>query len=227
MIRTEYEQIERTPSTIKKKAIYKSDNLGTDHSFKGIANNYENYRFSEHIDILRDEFECLSISNITFYIYFEINEKMFFYRLFCAGLEITNREDFDYSTFRINDEENVEELVNKLLSENLYDEVFIKAEMETKFYLNMSLDIENQYEREELVEIYDEGDDDISYAATSLIPIIETPFVSDNCSVCLTAKPSILLFPCLHLSVCFQCEEVGKLTNCPTCREKIERKIKI
>ena len=81
----------------------------------------------------------------------------------------------------------------------------------------------NQYETEELEQIYDEGDDDDQPPT----PLIETPFISDNCSICLIAKPNIIIIPCLHQSVCSQCEEVGKLKNCPTCREKIERKIKI
>ena len=95
--------------------------------------------------------------------------------------------------------------------------------MEIKFYKNRSLDIINQYETEELDEIYDEGDDDDHPPP----PTIETPFISDNCSICLTVKPNIIIIPCLHQSVCFQCEEEGKLKNCPTCRKEIERKIKI
>ena len=81
---------------------------------------------------------------------------------------------------------------------------------------------------EQIEDQYDEGDDDEDYQDIHLPPPpIETPFVSDNCSVCLTAKPNIIIFPCFHQTVCFECEEAGKLTKCPSCREKIERKIKI
>ena len=100
--------------------------------------------------------------------------------------------------------------------------------MEIKFLLFCSLDTLTEYEAEQVEDLYDEGDDDEGYQDNqSFQPPIEIPFVSDNCSVCLTAKPNILFFPCLHQSVCNECEEVGKLLKCSVCREKIERKIKI
>ena len=94
--------------------------------------------------------------------------------------------------------------------------------METKFYVYRSLDIMNQYE-EEADELLDEGysDDETPSAA------VELPFISDNCSVCLSSPPNILNIPCLHLSVCHKCEEIGKLLRCAVCRKKIERKVKI
>ena len=220
MIRESYEEVNETSSTIEKKAIYISEDLGENKCFDNIFDKYNAYRFEEHIQLLRDEFDCQSYSTMLFSIIFIINgnEKKIF--LFTGILEIYDRDFIEYSTSAIyQDTEEREREVNELLKNNLYDKVFIKAEMEIKFYKNRSLDIMNQYETEELDEIYDEGDDNVS--------IIETPFVSDNCSVCLTAKPNILFFLCLHQSVCSQCEEAGKLTKCPTCRERINRKIKI
>ena len=91
--------------------------------------------------------------------------------------------------------------------------------MDIKFYKNRSLDILNQYQDEE----FDEG-----YSDDELPPvIIESSFISDNCTICLSSKPNILNIPCLHLSVCHKCEEIGKLIKCSVCRKKIERKIKI
>ena len=75
------------------------------------------------------------------------------------------------------------------------------------------------YEREMLDERYDEGIGDERP--------VETPFTTDKCCICLTEKPDIILVPCLHKTVCLQCEEKGKLTTCPTCRLKITKKIKI
>ena len=95
--------------------------------------------------------------------------------------------------------------------------------MDTKFYIQRSLDIQNQYE-EEAEEMLDEG---ISFDDGLPAAIIELPFVSDNCSICLSATPNILNIPCLHLSVCAECEEAGKLLRCAVCREKIFRKVKI
>ena len=224
MLRTEYEEVNETSSTIEKKAIYISEDLGENKCFDNIFDKYNAYRFEEHIQLLRDEFDCQSYSTILFSIIFIINgnEKKIF--LFTGILEIPDRDFIEYSTSAIHqDTEEREREVNELLKNNLYDKVFIKAEMEIKFYENRSLDIQNQYETEELDELYDEGYDE----DRPLVPIIETPFISDNCSICLTAKPNIIFFPCLHQSVCSQCEEVGKLLKCSVCREKIERKVKI
>ena len=221
MIREEYEEIERNPTTIKKKAIYLSEDLGNDKTFDGIREKYKNYRFTEHIQLLRDEFECQSRSHIIFSIKFILkDETPKNFNLISSVLEIYNWDEIEYFTFDMIDaEEDIKQIVNNLLKNNTYNSVIIKAKMETKFFINRSLDIENQYETEELDEIYDEGDDNH--------PIIETPFITDNCSICLTAKPNIIIIPCLHQSVCDQCEEAGKLIKCPTCRERIERKIKI
>ena len=221
MIRTEYEQIAYSPSSIEKRAIYESDDLAN-KKFSGILRKYSDYRFEEHIQSLREEFDCQSYSHITFCFEYKINDFEQTINLFCATMEIPNREEIEYFANFPNDELGVRsEIINDLLK-NDYDRVYIKAIMTTKFYINRSLDIENQYETEELDQLYDEGDGDNQPPP----PIVKTPFITDNCSICLTAKPNIIV-PCLHQSVCEQCEDTGKLRNCPTCREKIERKIKI
>ena len=226
MIRTEYEQIAYSPSSKEKRAEYISEDLG-DKTFEGILFKYSAYRFEEHIQLLRDEFDCQSYSHISFCLEYEINGFSQTINLFCTTMEIPNREEIEYFINIGHEQIEVRKpLVNEILK-NKYDRIFIKAIMNTKFYLNRSLDIENQYETEELGEIYDEGDDEGYGDNQPSPPIIETPFISDNCSIYLSAKPNIIIIPCLHQSVCSQCEEVGKLKNCPTCREKIERKIKI
>ena len=93
--------------------------------------------------------------------------------------------------------------------------------MDIKFYKNRSLDIQNQYQDEEFDEGYSDDDE------TTTPAIIESSFISDNCTICLSAIPDILNIPCLHLSVCSSCEEIGKLLRCAVCRKKIERKVKI
>ena len=224
MLRTEYEEVNETSSTIEKRATYISEDLGENKCFDNIFDKYNAYRFEEHVQLLRDEFDCQSYSTMLFSIIFIINENEKKFFLFTGILEIYDRDFIEYTTSAIyQDTEEREKVVNELLKNNLYDKVFIKAEMEIKFYKNRSLDLMSQYEAEQVEDLYDEGDDDEDLTP----PPIETPFVSDNCSICLTAKPNILIFPCLHQSVCSQCEEVGKLTKCPTCREEINRKIKI
>ena len=100
--------------------------------------------------------------------------------------------------------------------------------MDIEFFKNRSLDDPFDFESE------DEAEDN-AYNYINELPflninspvIIESPFISDNCLVCLSAKPDILNIPCLHLSICHKCEETGKLLRCLICRKKIERKVKI
>ena len=217
---TEYNEIHESASTIEKEAIFITENLGNDKTFQSILDKFNNYRFTEHIDFLRNDHECQSYSSILFTINFTINgnERKFF--LFTAILEIPDRTEIEYTTSTMyEDVEEREEIVNGLLKYKLYDKVIVRAEMSIKFYKNRSLDILEQYQDEE----FDEGySDDESPPA-----IIESSFISDNCSVCLSMKPDILNIPCLHLAICHKCEEIGKLLRCVVCRKKIERKIKI
>ena len=227
MIKTKYEILESTPTTIKKKATYESDDLA-DKTYEGIINKYSAYSFDEHIQRIKDEFNCQSYSYIMFYFCFQINDFNQKLRIMSATMSIFDREGVEYLTNVILYDENERKEYIEDIFNRYYDRVYIKAEMETKFYINRSLDFLSEYEAEQLEDLHDEGDDYEGYEENhSIIPLIETPFVSDNCSICLTAKPNIIIIPCLHQCICSQCEEAGKLTRCPTCREKIERKIKI
>ena len=215
----EYNEIHESATTIEKEAIFITENLGDNRTFDAILNKFNNYRFTEHLNFLRSDNNCQSYSSILFTINFMINgnERKFF--LFTGILEIPDRTEIEYTTSTIyEDVEEREKIINNLLKYNLYDKVFIRAEMDIKFYKNRSLDILNQYQ-DEAEEYY--SDDETPPA------IIESSFISDNCSVCLSAKPNILNIPCLHLSICLKCEEIGKLLRCAVCRKKIERKVKI
>ena len=217
---TEYNEIDESASTIKKEAIFITEDLGNNETFQSILDKFSDYRFTEHIDFLRNDHECQSYSSILFTINFTTNgnERRFF--LFTAILEIPDRTEIEYTTSTMyEDVEEREKIVNDLLKYKFYDKVIVKAEMEIKFYKNSSLDILDQYQDEE----FDEGySDDESPPA-----IIESSFISNKCSVCLSMKPDILNIPCLHLAICYKCEEIGKLLRCVVCRKKIERKIKI
>ena len=211
MIRESYELLTETPYTKEKKSIYASEDLG-DNTFMGIINKYRNYRFEEHIEMLRDEFDCQSYSHISFYLEYKVNDFCQNINLFCATMEIFNREEIDYFV-NISDDitEAREPIVDDLLK-NKYAKNHVKAIVTTKYYLNRSLDLENQYEEEPI---------------PAVSRPVETPFTTDKCCICLTENPNIILVPCLHKTVCLQCEEKGKLTTCPTCRLMIIRKIKI
>ena len=216
----EYNEIDESASTIKKKAIFITEDLGNNKTFQSILDKFSDYRFTEHIDFLRNDHECQSYSSILFSINFTKNGDETNYFLFTAILEIPDRTEVEYTTSTMY--ENVREretIVDGLLKYKLYDKVIVKAEMEIKFYKNRSLDILDQYQDEESEEEYNEYE--------TRPAIIESAFVYNNCSVCLSMKPNILNIPCLHLAICRSCEETGNLLRCVVCRKKIERKIKI
>ena len=216
MIRESYELISETPNSSKeKKALYSSDDLA-DNTFMGIINKYKDYRFEEHIESLRSEFDCPSNSHISFYLEYKVNEFCQNINLFCATMEIFNREEIEYFVNIAEDIAEVREPIVDDLLKNKYAKNHVKAIVFHKFYINRSLDLENQYDPEELEE----------EPEAFSIPV-ETPFTTDKCCICLTEKPDIILVPCLHKTVCLQCEEKGKLTTCPTCRLIISRKVKI
>ena len=52
-------------------------------------------------------------------------------------------------------------------------------------------------------------------------------FKINQCVICLNEQSNILFNPCLHVCVCFQCEEVKLLKDCPYCRGQIENRILI
>ena len=223
MEKISYEEVDTTPLSTVKEAIYISEDLGDVKSYQGIMDKYKEYRFEEHLENIRGEFECQSYSYILFTIHLESTEINTYLPLFSAILEIPNRNEIGYNISNIfNDEgRNDETLLNGLLKNELFKKIYIKAEMETKFYIYRSLDILNQYQEE--IEEADEGDGE-----DNAVPaIIESCFRSDNCSICLSEKPNILFLPCLHFSICERCEETGKLWKCSVCRKQIERKIKI
>ena len=209
MIRETYQLVAEDRDSKLKDSLYSSDDLA-DNTFAGIIKKYRDYRFEEYIEDLRNEFNCRSYSNITFYFEYRINDNYEDISLFNATLEIFNREEVEYL---VNICEEMLEVKGRLIDEllkNKQSKSRIKAAAWTKFFIDRSLDIEDQYEDAEL---------------PIPLPQVELPFVSDECCICLYEKPNIILFPCLHKTLCLKCEEEGKLRKCPTCRVTIDRKI--
>ena len=230
MERTEYIETQRNNYLVYKKAKFVKDITNKGLTFRGIVDKFKDYRFTEYLNSMREEYNCQSQCHIIYYLFISYKNKgLFFNRFISASLIIPNREETEFLSAPIHYErENTEQEVNNIFRNKQYDKICVEAEMEIKFLLFCSLDALSEYEAEQVEDLYDEGDDDEGYQDNpSNPPAIEIPFVSDNCSICLTAKPNIIIIPCLHQSVCSQCEEVGKLKNCPTCRKEIERKIKI
>ena len=221
----EYNELYNSRETIENAALFTTENLGEDKTYNGILNKYTNYKFNEHINFIMNDGNLSFTCSIVFSIIFKINdaEKKIF--LFNADIEAESRTEINHWFSIINeDTEKREKEVNELLKYNLYDKVFIRAEMDIEFFKETSLDdpfnfeSENEHENMEVPAIL------INPRPPS---IIELPFISDNCAICLSAKPNILFIPCLHLSVCDDCEKTGKLFKCSVCRKEIEKKVKI
>ena len=230
MERTKYREIRRNNVNVEKEAEFEKVITHEFYTLRDVVFKFLNYRFTEHIDGFREEFNCQSKHYIKFYLMISNEGKgIYFGRFLVSSLYIPNRTETEfYSMPSYDDRGNPTEEVNNILQNRIYDEVKVGASMEITFILSGSLDALTEYEAEQVEDLYDEGDDDEGYQDNQLtIPPTETPFILDNCSICLTAKPDILLIPCLHKSYCSQCEEAGKLTKCPTCREMIIKKVKI
>ena len=230
MKRTEYIEKRRSENIIEKEAELEQVITHEFYTLRDIYLKFKDYKFTEYLDEFREEFNCQSKHHITFYLDITNQRRgVYFGRFLVSSLQIPNRNEVEFISIpSYDDRGNPMEEVNNILQNEIYDKVKVGAKMEIKFLLFSSLDALSEYEMEQIEDLHDEGDDDEGYQDDNLpSPPVESPFVSDECSICLTAKPNIILIPCLHQCVCFQCEEKGKLTRCPTCREKINRKIKI
>ena len=221
MERTKYIEKRRSDHIIEKEAEFEMEITDEVYSLNDIYLKFKDYKFEGYLDDFREEFNCQLKCHIKFYLIISNQRRgIYFGQFLVSSLYIPNRNEVEFISIPCYDDRgNPSDEVNDILQTEAYDEVKVEAKMEIKFLLFCSLDALTEYEAEQLEDLYDEGDDDDTP--------IETRFVSDECSICLTAKPDIIILPCLHQSVCSQCEEVGKLTKCPTCRKKINRKIKI
>ena len=54
-------------------------------------------------------------------------------------------------------------------------------------------------------------------SCTAIIPA-HIPFVSENCTICVTNKSNILYTSCGHMCVCSYCDSLYPINKCPLCR---------
>ena len=239
MIRTKYELIRRNRNLcVEMNAEFEEDITHKFYNHHDIYNFFSRYKFNEFIDDLRNEYDCQVRCHCTYYLKIS-NETsdLYFGSFLFSTLEIVDRNEPSFLTFPSFD--NQRQQINCILQHKLYKQVKVCVVMEIKFLLFNSLDELTdyeraeqyigrpltEYEREQIDERYDEGFE--MEEPTAFSCPVEKPFTTDKCCICLTEKPDVILVPCLHKTVCLQCEERGKLTTCPTCRLKINRKIKI
>ena len=210
------ENLNETETTKEEKRIFKSYCLA-DHTFNGIMEKYDSYCFDEFIPIIRN-IGVASYSSTTFKIIFLFKGDEKKINLFNSVIEIADFDEVDYKSFYCQIEEENKKTIDYFLTTRSYDIAFIEAEMNTKYYKNISL-INNDFDEED--------DDEDEEEEVDYLPSLELPFFQDNCVVCLEYKPSILILPCLHVCHCITCDEEALMNKCPLCREKIDRKIVI
>ena len=248
MIRTKYELIRRNGNAcVEMDAEFEEDITHKFYNHRDIYNFFSRYKFNEFIDDFRNAYNCRVRCHCTYYLRISNGiSDLYFGRFLFSTLEIVDRNEpsflaissFDYRGNQISQ-------INSILQHELYTQVKVCVAMEIRFLLFYSLDELTvyerseqhmgrpltDYEREQLEDLegrsdYD-NDADFNCDDDETPKPVKSPFVSDTCCICLTEKPEVVLVPCLHKSVCLQCEEKGKLTTCPTCRRKITKKIKI
>ena len=209
----DYKEKRRSDVIVEKEATFECIVTDKVNTQRDLFDKFKDYRFWEHLDNFRNEFNCQLKSDIKYFLFISHKGEGIYYGLFLiASFCIPDRYDTDFLPIIYQDER-----INNTLKNELYDKIQVEAYMEIKFLLFSSLDALSEYEQEQIEDLYDEGDP----------PMIESCFIYDNCTICLTTSPNILFFPCLHLATCEKCEESGKLIKCSVCREKIERKMKI
>ena len=78
------------------------------------------------------------------------------------------------------------------------------------FDLKIRLKTEYIHDRREYERIETEEEEEQINTAKS--------FKSDECMICLTNSPNILLCNCGHICICEKCDETNPLKICPTCK---------
>ena len=248
MIRTKYELKRRNGDvSVEMDAEFEEDITHKFYNHNEIYNFFSRYKFTEFIDEFRDEHNSQVRCHCKYYLnILSETSCLFFGRFLVSTLDINDRNEPSLLAIpSFDDRGNPIQEINSILQNEIYKQVKVCVAMDIKFLLFCSLDAFVVYERnnsvmgrnlteyevEHLEALHDEGSDYENDYNSEEEPAaarpVETPFITDKCCICLTEKPDIILVPCLHKSVCLQCEEKGKLTKCPTCRLMIIRKIKI
>ena len=221
MQRISYTETGRNCSTIDKCAEFIFDNFSKEEKdYYTICERFKQYKFNDFVNEIRYEFNCQSISKVKFSIFIEYEDENIddieINLFFSTIITIPNRYETTYELINFGSDREISGEANDLDCElDVYEHkrFYVKAKVNVKFYINYGL---NMYEDNS-----DEEDDNIE------TPKLELAFRNDKCSVCLDNEPNVLILPCLHIAICSFCDNIGKLSKCSFCREKILRKIKI
>ena len=66
----------------------------------------------------------------------------------------------------------------------------------------------------------------LNEAATNLIDSVEEG-IQRLCIICHDREKSVILMPCRHLCLCFECSNHSAVNSCPKCRTVISSKISV
>ena len=250
MIRTKYEVTRSTENIVEADSEFEEDITYRYSNYNEIYTYFSRYKFVEFWeDFFYNEYNCQLKCHSKYYLQILSDTGcLFFCKFLVSTMDITDRRESAalLSIPSFDSRGNPIQEINSILQGELsVKQVKVCNAMEIKFFLSDSLDpLDDElsvyemaeqimgrdltdYEREQIDDLqYHPNDSDTEEPAAFSCPV-ETPFTNDKCCICLTKKPDIILVPCLHKTVCLQCEEKGKLTKCPTCRRMITRKIKI
>ena len=249
MIRTNYKVKGMTEDSVEAETKFEEDITYLYSNYNEIYDYFSKYDFVDFWeDFFYNEYNC-QLKCISNY-YLEISSdtgNLFFGKILVSRMFIKNRrENPSFIPLKSFDGDNppFQQIDNILQDRKLYKHVKIYIVSQISFFISEPLDdISNlstyeiseqimgrsltDYEREQIDDLQYYPDDSDMEEPHSFSCPVESSFTTDKCCICLTEKSDIILFPCLHKTVCLQCEEKGKLTKCPTCRRKITKKIKI
>ena len=210
------------------KSYFCGIDLGEDKSFKTQYENFRNCRFDDYLNELKSQYNHPSHSEVLiFYKYCENNKNKKF--LMHHIIISTNLYSDEYVNIDVLSEEGILER-NRIFEEGInlktITDLGIMASVETIFFNNMPLNF-GEFNEDDDDEDDDDEDDDDEDENNNTNKELEFSFIHEKCSVCLESKPDVLLIPCLHIALCKSCNNEGRFTNCPVCREEIDRKIVI
>ena len=208
--------VTETTKTFVSDFTYENLEVKTIKSYDDIKNHFTNFKIDERYESFITSESNHSLSYVKILLRNKENEDDNWINLLSLTVETDQIISPTYTYhFRqdIYDEE-PGSFINFLKENPNLENFFINIEMDTIFYLHLVVGIDSDDDEEETT-----TDDNSDTSA-----IIEDIFKTEECSVCLLNNPTILYYPCLHLSVCKPCEENGKFKYCVICRGKVYRK---
>ena len=181
------------------------------HSTQSESNSlFKSKYFRYKTNIINTETNIKEIYTLSKFYFEQFIEKFKNYRI--QNENVTESSFNLYVSFDDDDD-----LPDKHIYSMGYNNILQKVNIENKFTDNIS--IESNFRVCINISLYvsyeeynDEYNDD---------NILIKPKKESECVVCYNNNANILFLDCLHICVCFECNEKGNFSKCPLCRKKI------